>query len=169
MLCLTIQRQKRQAGLLLCAALLLGGCANANPYFNPAKAHHTPQGFKNNSSDGVVRPFSDLLRWQWEAFRNDLPPAPKTPTPVQAPDLTLINANSRAGTAMQPMVTWIGHATALVQASGLNVLTDPIFSERAFPVQMLMSDEFPRDNSKGVNVALLRVTFAADNLGRHPR
>ena len=121
---------------LLCATLLLAGCASANPYFNTAKSHHTPEGFKNNSTDGVVRPFSDLLRWQWEAFRNKLPPAPKTPTPVQVPNLALINANSVAGAAMQPMVTWIGHATALVQASGLNVLTDPIFSERAFPVQI---------------------------------
>ena len=30
-------------------------------------------------------------------------------------------------------VTWIGHATALVQTQGLNILTDPIWSERASP------------------------------------
>jgi L-ascorbate metabolism protein UlaG (beta-lactamase superfamily) len=30
-------------------------------------------------------------------------------------------------------VTWIGHATVLVQAGGLNILTDPIWSERASP------------------------------------
>ena len=36
---------------------------------------------------------------------------------------------------MIPAVTWIGHATMLVQASGLTVLTDPIFSKRASPVQ----------------------------------
>ena len=131
------QAQTRiHAALLLGATLVFGGRANANPYFNPAKSHHTPEGFKNNSTDGVVRPLSDLLRWKLNAFRDDLPPPPKTPTPVQAPDLALINANAMAGTAMQPMVTWIGHATALVQASGLNVLTDPIFSERAFPVQI---------------------------------
>ena len=29
---------------------------------------------------------------------------------------------------MVPTVTWIGHATVLVQIGGLNVLTDPIFS-----------------------------------------
>jgi N-acyl-phosphatidylethanolamine-hydrolysing phospholipase D len=38
------------------------------------------------------------------------------------------------GGARQPAVTWIGHATTLVQAGGLNVLTDPVFSERASPV-----------------------------------
>lgn len=30
--------------------------------------------------------------------------------------------------------TWIGHATCLLQADGLNVLTDPVFSERCSPV-----------------------------------
>lgn len=33
-----------------------------------------------------------------------------------------------------PSVTWIGHATVLVQMGGLNVLTDPLFSEYASPV-----------------------------------
>jgi N-acyl-phosphatidylethanolamine-hydrolysing phospholipase D len=32
-------------------------------------------------------------------------------------------------------VTWIGHSTILLQAGGVNILTDPIWSERASPVQ----------------------------------
>jgi L-ascorbate metabolism protein UlaG (beta-lactamase superfamily) len=35
------------------------------------------------------------------------------------------------GTRM--LVTWIGHSTVLVQTGGLNILTDPIWSERASP------------------------------------
>jgi L-ascorbate metabolism protein UlaG (beta-lactamase superfamily) len=31
------------------------------------------------------------------------------------------------------LVTWIGHATILVQTQGLNILTDPVWSERASP------------------------------------
>ncbi|NML07556.1 MBL fold metallo-hydrolase [Sphingomonas sp. G-3-2-10] len=31
------------------------------------------------------------------------------------------------------VVTWVGHATVLVQANGLNILTDPIWSETAGP------------------------------------
>jgi N-acyl-phosphatidylethanolamine-hydrolysing phospholipase D len=34
-------------------------------------------------------------------------------------------------------VTWIGHATALVQAGGLCVLTDPVFAQRASPFAFL--------------------------------
>ncbi len=33
-----------------------------------------------------------------------------------------------------PTVTWIGHATLFIQLDGLNILTDPHWSERASPV-----------------------------------
>lgn len=33
--------------------------------------------------------------------------------------------------------TWIGHSTVLLQIAGLNVLTDPVFCDRASPVQWL--------------------------------
>ena len=36
--------------------------------------------------------------------------------------------------AMNPSITWIGHATVLVQIEGVNILTDPQWSERASPV-----------------------------------
>jgi N-acyl-phosphatidylethanolamine-hydrolysing phospholipase D len=32
-------------------------------------------------------------------------------------------------------VTWVGHASLLIQLDGLNILTDPMWSERASPVQ----------------------------------
>lgn len=34
----------------------------------------------------------------------------------------------------RPRLTWIGHSTVLVQYKDINVLTDPIFSERASPL-----------------------------------
>ncbi len=114
----------------------LSGCTGAPKVPDPAKPHHTATGYQNNYDGNVVRPFSDLLRWKADQFKNNLPPDPKIPTPMVKPDLAFIQANARAGAAMVPAVTWIGHASALVQASGVNVLTDPMFSERAFPVQV---------------------------------
>ncbi|MGQ0588101.1 MAG: MBL fold metallo-hydrolase [Sphingosinicella sp.] len=35
------------------------------------------------------------------------------------------------------LVTWIGHATVLVQTAGLNIVTDPIWSERASPFSFI--------------------------------
>ncbi len=124
------------------AAVLLGlsGCEPSGPTnanVQPSKRHHTADGYKNNYIGAVEKPLPELLRWRYAAFVDGLPPEPRTPTPVQAPDLPRIQANGKAGAAMQPMVTWIGHATTLVQADGLNVLTDPIFSERAAPVQLI--------------------------------
>jgi N-acyl-phosphatidylethanolamine-hydrolysing phospholipase D len=36
--------------------------------------------------------------------------------------------------ASQLTITWVGHASLLIQLGGLNILTDPIWSERASPV-----------------------------------
>ena len=121
------------AALALAGAVgLLGACASSNPYYDPAKPHHTPTGFRNNDIGTVSKSLGDLVRWfSARGRKSDVPPAP---TPAVAPDLVALQANARAGTQMQPTATWIGHATLLVQASGLNVLTDPIFSERASPV-----------------------------------
>lgn len=50
-----------------------------------------------------------------------VPRAPAFPTPRAATDVVT--------------VTWVGHATFLLQIGGVNVLTDPMWSERASPVQ----------------------------------
>lgn len=114
-----------------------------------ATTHHTSSGFRNTHVDGVSRGLGDVLRWRWSAWRNKLPPEPVQATPVQSPDLPLLRGYSEAWaqrgkdgapTALlspaipAPTVTWVGHSTALIQAGGLQVLTDPVFSERASPV-----------------------------------
>jgi len=77
---------------------------------------------------------AEVLRWKLNAARKNLPPPPREPIPQVASDLALLHANTKAGAAMQPNVTWVGHATALAQLGGLTLLTDPIFSDRASPV-----------------------------------
>ena len=37
--------------------------------------------------------------------------------------------------AAEIAITWVGHSTFLIQAGGLNILTDPVWSERCSPVQ----------------------------------
>jgi N-acyl-phosphatidylethanolamine-hydrolysing phospholipase D len=101
----------------------------------PTKSHHTAAGFRNNYIDSVTKSLGEVLRWQWQRIRDHLPPKPSLPIPEAAADLDFIRRNAAAGSAMSPAVTWIGHATMLVQASGLNVLTDPVFSARVSPVQ----------------------------------
>jgi N-acyl-phosphatidylethanolamine-hydrolysing phospholipase D len=115
----------------LAAGWLLAGCAtHVNPYYDASKPHHARDGFRNNYIERVNKPFSDLVKWRIAALREGLPPTAKEPTPVVAPDLERLKTRG-------PSVTWIGHATALVQSGGLNVLTDPVFSERASPLSFI--------------------------------
>jgi N-acyl-phosphatidylethanolamine-hydrolysing phospholipase D len=114
----------------LAAGWLLAGCATqANPYYDATKPHHTPNGFRNNYIAQVDKPFSDLVKWRIEAMRAGVPVAPREPIPVAAPEIARLKDNRSTAS-----VTWIGHATTLVQCGGLNVLTDPVFSDRASPV-----------------------------------
>jgi N-acyl-phosphatidylethanolamine-hydrolysing phospholipase D len=113
--------------------LALSGCSTVNEDYNPAKKHHRPDGFQNNYTEATDKPFSEFLRWQLARLREGLPKPPAQLTPVVAPDLKFVSANS--GKTQEPAITWIGHATMLVQMGGLNLLLDPVFSERASPVQ----------------------------------
>ena len=68
----------------------------------------------------------ELLKWQRAGGRKAWPrrvenlPQPAPPDAVASGDL---------------QVTYIGHATVLIQVANLNILTDPFFSRRASPVQ----------------------------------
>ena len=67
--------------------------------------------------------------WHWALAGGTKPPAGGYEAmPVDTPDLDYLRAN-RSDTT----VTWVGHATVLLQLAGLNVMTDPQFSERASP------------------------------------
>jgi N-acyl-phosphatidylethanolamine-hydrolysing phospholipase D len=113
------------AALLLAAGLT--ACSSSNKYYDPAKSNRTETGFRNNYPQPER---ASVLKWQWERLTQGLPkpPANDYRFPVLKPDLGWLKANKD-----MPSVTWIGHATALLQLGGKNVLTDPMFSERASP------------------------------------
>ncbi|XEC95485.1 MBL fold metallo-hydrolase [Paenibacillus tarimensis] len=69
--------------------------------------------------------FTHFNRWRQErAQRMRLKDYSFTVPNVQ-PDLTYLDHNYR-----EPSVTWIGHATFLIQHSGLNIVTDPVWSRQ---------------------------------------
>ena len=111
------------------------GSANGSP-----RPHHTTEGFKNNYAGAVNKTFAELIRWQRERQAAGLPKPPDALTPTMAPDLFAIKAyasTAQSTSQNSPAITWIGHASVLVQAGGLNVLTDPIFSNRASPISLI--------------------------------
>jgi len=121
------RRLKPAMLLLMATAISMAGCSHRNPYYDPPKPHHTPNGFRNNY---LASKPGGLLKWQWERITEGLPKAPANhyAFPVVRPDIAALHANHS-----KPTATWIGHSTVLLQLRGMNVLTDPIWSERASP------------------------------------
>lgn len=98
-------------------------------------SHRRPDGRYRNP--WPVARGDDALRGKiWRVARDwllgDHPPDPPPGSlPVATPD----PARPRLDPAAEEVrVTWIGHATALVQLPGLNLLTDPVWSDRSSPV-----------------------------------
>ncbi|GIP34686.1 membrane protein [Paenibacillus sp. J2TS4] len=75
--------------------------------------------------DGVrlENSFSSLRQWQKErrAKKKDL----SYQVPQAVPDLDYLRSNRE-----QVSITWIGHATFLIQIGGLNIVTDPVWANR---------------------------------------
>lgn len=116
--------------LAAAGALLLAGCAPLNPYHDPTRPHHRPDGFNNRFIDNFAAGQPSFWAWQWARWRNPPPASRPALVPVATPPLEWLRQNRR-----DVSVTWIGHSTALWQVAGLNILTDPHFSRRASPVQ----------------------------------
>jgi len=112
-------------------AIMLLSPVQASESLDSGKPHHTESGFKNlDSSEGGG--FIDLLKWQWERFRKGLPPKRVYDFPLAQSDPAYLRSNREKTT-----ITWIGHATVLLQLKGKNILTDPQFSQRASPFQWI--------------------------------
>lgn len=112
--------------LILIVGLLVS-CA-INPHYDSTRAHHTESGFKNiHYQDN--KGFWAFLKWRWQRLFKDVPKAIDYRFDLDTSQHHLLKNNQD-----KTSLTWIGHATFLIQLNGLNILTDPQFSNRASPV-----------------------------------
>lgn len=114
--------------IMLSAAFLAVAAAVGFPVFNRApyrgqlSDHFDGKSFFNAEPDHTS---ADMVKWLWQMNTVDWPEwvdDPRQPQPtafVRGEDLK---------------ITYINHATMLIQTDSLNILTDPIWSERASPV-----------------------------------
>lgn len=103
--------------------IALAGFATPVPrHPGPAGTHFDGEEFFNTPP--FEKDFGDFLHWQLDRDRGrwetDLAPFPGDPPPASVP-----------GDMVR--VTWVNHATVLIQAGPVNILTDPVWSERASP------------------------------------
>ena len=111
---------------LALTAALLPSLLDRRYYDGPVSDHYDGERFFNpGDRDRPRRSASIMTRFFWGAGRaewpNRVPVTSGKPVPA-----------ARIGPG-DMVATWIGHATVLVQAGGVNILTDPIWSERASP------------------------------------
>jgi len=103
--------------LLTPIAAFLAACA---PSSFPVTDHCDGRRFR--SAPPVETPIGRVLKWQ--ATRKPAPWPDSLPVAESVPPRTVDSGIS---------ATWVGHATVLVQAPGLNLLTDPVWSPRVGP------------------------------------
>lgn len=115
--------------------LALAACAPVNVHYDAARAHHRPGGFVNSDPTAALGqyPWYEIL---WRNLRGDFRPtappeggyeafAQRWSAPV---DHALLAQRSEA-----PRITWLGHASLLLQVAGRNILIDPQLSAIAGP------------------------------------
>jgi L-ascorbate metabolism protein UlaG (beta-lactamase superfamily) len=96
-------------------------------YAGPASDHFDGRRFFD--PDGVPpKSLGEVLRWQFGSDRQrqtwpDWAPSPHADTPPQRVD------------GDKARLSFVGHASWLIQTAGLNILVDPVWSERASPVR----------------------------------
>ena len=108
-------------------------------------------GRRFHNQRGAARRFGAFLRWmrtrQRGVWERDMTLAPGPPPPPRVD-----------GDALR--VTFINHATVLIQTAGLNIITDPIWSERASPLRFAGPRRYRPpgirfDDLPSINVVLL--------------
>lgn len=119
----------------LALSLGVAACTPVNIHYNSAKSHHRPDGFVNSDPTVTVGQFpwyEILLRNLRGDFRPLAPPAGgyeafarEWTAPV---DHALLAQRTQS-----PRITWLGHASLLLQVAGQNILIDPQFSATAGP------------------------------------
>jgi L-ascorbate metabolism protein UlaG (beta-lactamase superfamily) len=118
------------AGLLIIALFIADRLLAAPKYIEDDSDHFDGKKFVNPDNAGTHH-YGEVLKWwlggnnkgPWEEYsKEDLPSFP-TPAP---------SANKG-----QHRITFINHASFLIQIEGQNILTDPVWSFRASPYQWI--------------------------------
>ncbi|MDG2534695.1 MBL fold metallo-hydrolase [Sphingomonas sp. HITSZ_GF] len=109
--------------------------ATAAPFFldriyyrGPVSSHFDGQHFFNPDGDALDISANRRNRLLWQQAFGD-------PTRPAWPDRVAVTPGKPPArvTGADMRVTWVGHATVLVQADGVNILTDPVWSDTVGP------------------------------------
>src|SRR5262245_30912355 len=131
-------------GAFSAAALLgvLGRGAMARYYDGPVSDHFDGTRFFDPNGT-QPRSFIDLMRWRLSGARANWPERLSSPY-ADRPPAEVSDKSWR--------ISFVGHASILLQTAGLNLLIDPVWSERVSPVSFAGPR---RVNDPGIALAAL--------------
>jgi L-ascorbate metabolism protein UlaG (beta-lactamase superfamily) len=107
-------------------AVLIPRAIAGNRYYKGSVSDHFDGTAFFNPNGISPRGFADLLRWQFNGQKQKWPAVFPSPFPQAKP------AARVEGERL--VVTYVGHASFMYQIGGLNILVDPVWSERTSPV-----------------------------------
>jgi len=122
----------RAALALILVAGFQAGCAGVGGPKPGAPGHHLERGFRNTNP--AYAPATVWVRTKFfisRVWATTFHPRSAT-LPRVANDGKALRENQSEAT-----VTWVGHSTLLIQLDGVNLLTDPQWSERASPLPFM--------------------------------
>ena len=90
-------------------------------YSGPTSDHFDGLRFFNPGQPPTDRSLRDLWRWRSERAA------------VEWPAHVAVTPTVPESRMEQMRITMVGHATLLIQVAGLNILTDPVWSDRSQP------------------------------------
>lgn len=113
------------SGLAAAAAGLFGARARAARYYEGPVSDHFDGTVFRDPHGTPPKSFTELARW-WSARGNGADWPDWAPSPHRdRPPARVVGARLR--------ISFVGHASFLVQTGGHNILVDPVWSERASP------------------------------------
>ena len=109
----------------LCLLLTLMPLFSSTPSLHrgPVSDHFDGQRFFNPGKP-MDKGFWEVLKWRWTRQPQPWPEYSELPFTDKPPQRVAGN---------QLRVSFVGHVTLLIQTQGLNILTDPVWSDRASP------------------------------------
>jgi L-ascorbate metabolism protein UlaG (beta-lactamase superfamily) len=113
------------ATLFALAVVILGKTFSQPGYEGPESDHFNGTTFEN-TDDVPSKDFFDVMKWYAQRDQGEW---------TEVPEEEVVFAERPADNVTSGMkITYVNHSTFLIQTAGVNILTDPVWSERVSPM-----------------------------------
>ena len=136
------------------------GCKGSNNMRDNKGSYYDGKNFYNLDNSKKPPSLSDVIYWQ--STRNFINLPSLNPKDYNFEVLEnqgeLIKSNNSKFS-----ITWIGHATTLIQLNGKNILTDPIWSDRCSPVNFAGPKRYTKPGLTFENLPKIDIVLISHN------